>query len=356
MRHLAKKFGAYISKTIFILLACFAILELVFRAYFYISQDFLGAGNIPAGLQLLPNSERVYGLRPMAGPPISSNTFGFRGEEITLDKGQNTFRIIMLGDSITFGNGVAWNETFSYHLQTMFNDSYRSLKFEVLNLGVSGYNTKQELAILRELGLKLDPDIVVLNVFLNDSDPVKKVGAYGLSNRTTISKLSDINVRIIVNSSYVLTFMRSTTIGLIKKYVRNPGAVLSVLNSPGIMINSRVKESAWEVMKTHMEEIYYLAQANEIALVVVIYPYMSQIVYPDVRREPQMDLLEFWRARGVPVLDTIPEYEVGGETMFQDAYVHLSPYGHQRIATAILRFLRDSNSLPQSSVKKKRRD
>ena len=135
----------------------------------------------------------------MAGPPISSNTFGFRGEEITLDKGQNTFRIIMLGDSITFGNGVAWNETFSYHLQTMFNDSYRSLKFEVLNFGVSGYNTKQELAILRELGLKLDPDIVVLNVSLNDSDPVKKVGAHGLSNKTTISKLSDINVRTIVN-------------------------------------------------------------------------------------------------------------------------------------------------------------
>ncbi len=356
MRHLAKKFGAYIGKTIFILLACFAILELVFRAYFYISQEFVGARNIPASLQLLPNSERVYGLRPMAGPPISSNTFGFRGEEITLDKGQNTFRIIMLGDSITFGNGVAWNETFSYHLQTMFNDSYRSLKFEVLNLGVSGYNTKQELATLRELGLKLDPDIIVLNVFLNDSDPVKKVGAHGLSNMTTISKLSDINVRVIVNSSYLLTFMRHTTIVLINKYERNPSAVLSILNSPGIMINSRVKESAWEVMKTHMEEIYYLAQANEIALVVVIYPYMSQIVYSDVRREPQMDLLEFWRARGVPVLDTITEYEAGGGKMFQDAYVHLSPYGHHRIATAILRFLRDSNSLPQSSVKKRRRD
>jgi len=43
-------------------------------------------------------------------------------------------------------------------------------------------------------------------------------------------------------------------------------------------------------MKTHMEEIYYLAQANEIQLVVVIYPYMSQIVYTGSRRQVMVNV------------------------------------------------------------------
>src|SRR5688572_1079159 len=152
----------------------------------------------PTGTALLkdiPGSERIYGLTPRLPPPTRINSFGFRGPEIALTKPSGVFRILMLGDSITYGNAVDWDQTFSYQLQQLLNDQGSSMRFEVLNLGVSGYNSRQELASLRELGMQFAPDLVVLNVCLNDSDPPKHLYGIALKNETSIKGWSDLNFR-----------------------------------------------------------------------------------------------------------------------------------------------------------------
>ena len=88
------------------------------------------------------------------GPPITVNGAGRRGRE---EGRHGTVRILLLGDSIAFGVGVADDETFGHLLQQ------NAPGFEVLNFGVSGYGTDQALLQLEGQGFALQPDVVVLN-------------------------------------------------------------------------------------------------------------------------------------------------------------------------------------------------
>ena len=70
-------------------------------------------------------------------------------------------RVAVLGDSFTFGLGVANNETFVSRLNAGSDD-----RRHYLNLGVPGYSTDQELLLFRKIGKTLKPDSVLLVVYL----------------------------------------------------------------------------------------------------------------------------------------------------------------------------------------------
>jgi lysophospholipase L1-like esterase len=72
----------------------------------------------------------------------------------------------VLGDSITFGNNLAIEETFPFQLQQQLATPGRNL--EVLNFGVHGYDTLQEVSSLEIRGLGCHPDLVVVAYCLND--------------------------------------------------------------------------------------------------------------------------------------------------------------------------------------------
>ncbi|HET8643997.1 MAG TPA: SGNH/GDSL hydrolase family protein, partial [Vicinamibacteria bacterium] len=90
------------------------------------------------------------------GEAITVNRLGYRGREHTGAPAPGARRVVMLGDSVTFGTGVADGETFSDRLEEAGG-------FEVVNLGVDGYGTDQELIRLEEEGLSYRPHDVVLN-------------------------------------------------------------------------------------------------------------------------------------------------------------------------------------------------
>jgi hypothetical protein len=77
----------------------------------------------------------------------------------------------MLGDSEIFSIMLAQNETLSAQLESLLNQNSRLLRYEVLNFGVEGYNTFQELEMLKNRGLKYNPDLIILNYVLNDPEP-----------------------------------------------------------------------------------------------------------------------------------------------------------------------------------------
>jgi lysophospholipase L1-like esterase len=79
--------------------------------------------------------------------------------------------VLVLGDSFTFGAGVADNEAFPARLQPLLaNDCGEARRFEVINAGVSGYNTADEVANLERRWLpELDPDLVLLTFYVNDA-------------------------------------------------------------------------------------------------------------------------------------------------------------------------------------------
>jgi len=109
----------------------------------------------------------------LMGADVSINALGLRNDDVSSEKPEGTTRILMLGDSITFGWGVAQDETMSVHLAEALNAiaGERENAVEVINSGVGNYNTAMEVAYFMERGAALKPDIVVLNYFVNDAEP-----------------------------------------------------------------------------------------------------------------------------------------------------------------------------------------
>ncbi|HKX46104.1 MAG TPA: GDSL-type esterase/lipase family protein, partial [Planctomycetota bacterium] len=144
----------------------------------------LGEGEAPKWVHALrvdPHPRIVYGLRPgFDGPvlmgggavPLCTNSLGFRGPEWTRAKPPGTVRIVGLGDSVMMGYGVPIEESYLALLERQLAAARPGVRFECLDLGVAGYNTVQEVEVLRQVGLGLDPDLVLLGVVPNDANGI----------------------------------------------------------------------------------------------------------------------------------------------------------------------------------------
>jgi hypothetical protein len=94
---------------------------------------------------------------------LSTNSKGFRGKkDFPYSKNKEKLRLLILGDSFTFGDEVSDNETYSFYLQEMLPGA------EIINMGVHGYGHDQMLILLKEEGVKYEPDIVILGFLALD--------------------------------------------------------------------------------------------------------------------------------------------------------------------------------------------
>ena len=99
---------------------------------------------------------------------VRTNAKGVRNDrDIPYNKPEGTFRIVGLGDSFTLGYEVEQEDTFLYRLETDLK-ARGFERVEVVNLGVSGFGTSEELITLRHEGMAYDPDLVLLGYFVND--------------------------------------------------------------------------------------------------------------------------------------------------------------------------------------------
>jgi len=116
-----------------------------------------------------------WGLRPGAGAWETEegvawskiNSHGYRDRERTLSKPQGVYRVAVLGDSFTEARQVDMDKTFTSLAEVELNQR-RCLAggpVEVLNFGVPGYGTGQELAQLRERVWQFNPDMIVLQFY-----------------------------------------------------------------------------------------------------------------------------------------------------------------------------------------------
>jgi hypothetical protein len=116
-----------------------------------------------------------------AGVPVAVNSLGFRDDrDYSLEKSPRTFRLLVLGDSVTFGHGSVFEHTYPRLLENRLRAWRPDIDWQVWNLGVPGYNTSQELANLLEVGPSFQPDLVVVGFFENDivgNFPVRDAGA-----------------------------------------------------------------------------------------------------------------------------------------------------------------------------------
>ena len=126
-----------------------------------------------------------------AGVPVHINSLGLRDDrEYDLRKGPRTFRILILGDSVTFGHGSVNEHTYPSLLEQMLRRWRPDVDWQVWNAAVPGYNTSQELAQLLEVGPAFKPDLVVVGFFENDLMDNFTVSSPGLTARRVSDALS----------------------------------------------------------------------------------------------------------------------------------------------------------------------
>jgi lysophospholipase L1-like esterase len=108
------------------------------------------------------------------GVPVSINSMGLRDKEYPVAKPTDSHRIIMLGDSLTFGWGVKAEDTPSKLLEARLNLQVGDRRFEVINTGVGNYNSSMEVNAFVRNWSALKPDLVILNYFINDAEPTPR--------------------------------------------------------------------------------------------------------------------------------------------------------------------------------------
>src|SRR3990167_5983993 len=109
------------------------------------------------------------------GHVITNNSYGFREREFVVPKPPGTYRIMVLGDSMSWGVGVPVNERYSNFLEDLLNQSSPPLHFEVLNFATQAGNIAEELATLQKYIDVAEPDQIVIGFNFDDIDSADNV-------------------------------------------------------------------------------------------------------------------------------------------------------------------------------------
>ncbi len=277
------------------------------------------------------SATRGYELRPSVG---DVNQLGFRGADTTLQKPDGVTRIVVLGDSFTFGEGVAAGEAFPARLERLLNDG-AARRYEVLNLGVPGYNTVQEVAYFRERGLSLDPDLVMIAFTLSDAEE----GVLGLR---VPSRTLPIRIKEFIKAHFGLyDFVRLQIFKLIALRAKHDPAVAAW---PAVLPLRRASRGetndGWEQCRTALAEFAAECTNAHVPCMVVLWPVLERLEDYPYQSEHRF-LHEQAAAIGLPLVDLLPLFEGrNAERLWaKPTDPHPNAVAHEIAAHGLLRYL-----------------
>jgi lysophospholipase L1-like esterase len=190
-----------------IVLVVFSVSELALRIWDrYLRLSYLTYDPEHGRPALVPNA-RVQ----TRGEKVSINSRGFVGPEFDDTKPAGMIRIIALGDSCTFAGG--WYETtYSGMLSAMLNARNPNRRFEVINAGISGYNSEFALARLKDELLSYKPDLVTIYIGWNDLMKTNPANGSATGKHTTLWKLLNQSYLVKAYSKLIFFYLRPLVI------------------------------------------------------------------------------------------------------------------------------------------------
>jgi len=138
------------------------------------------------------------------GYAVQINSHGLRGAEFSKEKPPDTYRIIMVGGSTTFGVVVLESETIPSFLQQKFDNSKLDVKVEVINAGVNAASSNEEVELIKNKLLDYEPDLFIVYDGWND---LTLHPAYDWQNPTNVGEfaLEGTNSNEFLNQLYLQT-------------------------------------------------------------------------------------------------------------------------------------------------------
>jgi len=276
--------------------------------------------------ELAPNRQKKY-----EGVWIRTNSLGMRDSEPAPVEDDSASRIVVLGDSFTFGYRVDADSIYPSVLESRLNEESTEKRLEVLNMGVSGYNTQDGARVLEHKGLLWQPDLVIVGYVLNDPEtlPLQPLNGYFQQPaswyRTNLGRLlakawRDLEVQLWGGGDYY-------------RYLHAPG------------------RQNWDSVVLALDDIRTLAESQQVPVLVVIFPDMRRRRWTDY---PYADLhdqvAEVSRERGFAVIDLLDRFSEHTPRSMRVRHgdPHPSPLGHEVAAEAIYEWI--ASELPETGT------
>ncbi|MBX2993032.1 MAG: SGNH/GDSL hydrolase family protein [Bacteroidetes bacterium] len=304
--------------------------------------------------------------------PISINSVGLRDNEIG-SKQENSLRIVGLGDSFSFANGVTLEETYFKRVESRLSSAY-GRPVELINCAVPSYSPLQSFRMLQKYGMAFDPDIVVLGFFVGN-DFVESMDLFDAegkplltaSNGNLVSvKASDRqNERGIIrpltttvrahlaSHSHLYVFLRDRMSNMLSK------AGLRPFNLPPEFCAKEYSPrmvQGWAITSSILRDLSEYVRNYNKRLVVVVLPAIYQVytnswseyinalkLNPDLYDldKPQKLLAEFCRDEGIEFVDALPALRSNSANaqLFFPVDGHPTKEGHEIISEVLASYL-----------------
>lgn len=278
-----------------------------------------GPSSIPGlGYELIPGAEAMR---------ARVNFYGMTGYEYKIKKTPSTYRILLLGDSI-IQEGF-----FAENLKRLLNDTYPQWSFEVWNAGVGGYQVNQYAAYLKYKGIKYNPDMVIVNLGLNDFDITNiiyyqtkdgVIAYYNFANQ--LSKVIPLNKWLFRHSR------------LYRFLISKAEALFLSSNTAESAVNAEAEEG-----KYYLEIIRDICQKNKAILLCTVFAYLKPLAeYKGFEKKSYKNIVDSLRDLDIEYIDLhkyFPEDDRQDLRFFKNDYVHLSPKGLEIAARAVFNYL-----------------
>jgi len=280
---------------------------------------------IRSGYMPAANPRLIFTRKPHSDQEI--NGLGFRDHEYTVQKPADVFRIVVLGDSVTNGYRVDFDEMYTKKLEALLNE--HDGRYEVVNLGMNQYSTVQEVALLKEIGLSLSPDLVLLAYVLNDPTPEGSINDFFQQDQAP---------------SLVWDWIVRKSKPLLR--IREPFTRLRGCHSFDYYSHMHCDATRWTAVRGAFRELRAVSRQYDFPVLVVIFPLL-----PD-GQDASFDGYQ-WRSihervaeeailNGFSSLDLLPHFAKRRPIELKAAeadHLHPNGLGHQIAATTIYRAL-----------------
>lgn len=258
--------------------------------------------------QLKPNAvfEHIYDSNPNGdfdernAQTYHTNRYGLRGPDFSAQKPPGVTRILILGDSFVFGEGVKDEDTVTAQLQRLLN-ARGNETFEIINTAVGSWDTDCEVNYLERYGLSFEPDIVMVGYVLNDTP--SDIGVDMWDNVTSTSQNRALRESYLVSYVYSMIAQRTRT----RRFVAE------------MVASARERRNEWEYSFAALSRGQELATSIGARYIVFIYPFLYELSdrYPFTGLHAMV--VDYCRAHDIEVIDLLPDY-IGSRA--SDLWVH----------------------------------
>ncbi len=283
-----------------------------------------------------------------------------------IPKPEGTFRILALGDSVTHGPGAGPDEKFVRQMEVKIQEKLHERRVEVINGGTDDYGTEQELIWLQERGLRFEPDVILLTVYMNDSRPTERTNAITATGFNLLISRSAAYYYYIQSARELLLKEETSRDDFRFRYKDEFEDENWRKDSANLTKLIQTADSDWGLawtdegmaaLEENLKAVIRFVEEQDIPILISLTPVAVQ-VYAETETQlgtraldyPQLRLKSVLQADEFPVVDLLPVLrEQRDATLFIDQ-AHYTVAGHTIVADVLVAALLEGGFLPVSQT------